>query len=374
MRSGRRGRPGVGAAGVKGLAALLALWLWAGAAAARPPDDRLAVLRRGIAITGWFRYPVSRDPAALRTFIGGEAIAGLKAAGFTFIRLAADPAVLEDPATRTLFVDQVRRLQTFGLAVVVSPHPVSWQLDRSAGDRIRFESFWRGLAPLLRPLPPALTVPEVLNEPVFPDDPAAWHRWQHTLLGTIRAALPSNTVVLTGHDWGSIAGLLALPPEADGNVVYSFHLYDPPELTSLAAYRPGLDRAALARLPFPEADPAACEQAAGATDPATRGLIRFYCATRWDAARVRAHIQDAATWARANDAALLAGEFGIDVRVNAPSRLAWLRLVRETFDAHGIGWALWGYDDIMGLAVRRPIPAGGSLDRSVLAALGLPVR
>ena len=40
-------------------------------------------------------------------------------------------------------------------------------------------------------------------------------------------------------------------PDPDPNVVYSFHLYEPAELTALAAYRPGLDSAALARLPFP---------------------------------------------------------------------------------------------------------------------------
>lgn len=349
----------------------IALCLWTAAARARPPEDHLAVLRHGINITGWFRYPASRDPAALRAFIGQTALADLKAAGFSFIRLAADPAILEDPAIRALFVDQIRRIQGLGLAVVVSPHPVSWHLDQNQSERDRFEAFWRGLAPLLRPLPPALTIPEVLNEPVFREDPAAWHRWQHDLLGTIRRALPANTIVLTGHDWGSIAGLLALTPEADSNVVYSFHDYDPPELTSLAAYRPGLDKAALARLPFPETDAAACERAAGATDSATRDLIRFYCATGWDAARVRARLQDAATWARANNVVLLAGEFGIDVRVNSASRLAWLRLVRETCEAHGIGWALWGYDDIMGLAVRRPLPVRPVLDRSVLSALGL---
>ena len=102
-------------------------------------------------------------------------------------------------------------------------------------------------------------MPEVLNEPVFPGDPAGWAALQHVVLAEIRQALPQATVVLTGHDWGSIGGLLALVPESDPNVIYSFHLYDPAELTSLAAYRPGLDRGALARLPFPVTDRTACD-------------------------------------------------------------------------------------------------------------------
>ena len=56
-------------------------------------------------------------------------------------------------------------------------------------------------------------------------------------------------MVLTGSNWGGIDGLSALhpvtdPPVTDPNVIYSFHFYEPSELTALAAYRPNLDRAA----------------------------------------------------------------------------------------------------------------------------------
>ncbi len=356
-------------------AALLASLFWSLPSLAIPPPERTTVLRRGINITGWFRFPASRDPAALRAWLGDGAVDDLKRAGFTFVRLAADPAVLEIPSLRSVFIDQVRRLQRHGLAVVISPHPDGWNLDTSQAARDRLAAFWRTLAPALSGLEPALTFPEVLNEPVFHDDPGAWAKLQTKLHATIRAALPSATIVLTGADWGSIGGLLALPPSPDSNVVYSFHFYDPSELTSLAAYRPGLDRDALARLRFPEIDPSECETASdGSGDPATRDLIRFYCATVWDAARVRTRIQDAAAWARHHGVVLLAGEFGASSALNAGSRLAWLGLVRETCAANEIGWALWGYDDVMGLNVARPPGIRPRLDRSVLEALGLPVR
>jgi endoglucanase len=339
---------------------------------AMPPPDRIAALRRGINITGWFRFPASRDPAVLATWLSEPAMADLKADGFTFVRLAFDPAILDSPAARQVFLDQTRRLESHGLAVIVSPHPAAGSLDSSPGDRDRFAAFWRDFAPRLRALDPRLTFPEILNEPVFQADPATWWAWQHDLCLTLRAALPSHTIVLTGQDWGSIAGLLTLPPEPDENVVYSFHFYEPSELTSLAAYRQGLDRAALARLPFPETSPALCEDAAAATpDQPTRTLIRFYCATFWDAARVRTRIIDAADWARRHKVALLAGEFGASAALNPAARLAWLRLVRETCAANGIGWALWGYDDVMGFNVPRPPGPRPTLDRSLLKALGL---
>ena len=339
---------------------------------ALPPPERIAVLGRGVNITGWFRFPASRDPAVLRGWLSDAAMAGIKDAGFSFVRVAVDPALLDTPAMRRVLLDQVRRLQGHGLAVVISPHPVSWEPDSNAGDRNRLVAFWRDLAPALRALPPAMTFPEVLNEPVFHANPAEWRSLQDELLATIRAALPDDTIILTGQDWGSIGGLLSLTPSTDRNVVYSFHFYDPPELTSLAAWRPGLDREALARLPFPATDRTGCQDVAAHTnDQATRELMLFYCATNQDAARVRARLLEAAAWARLHAVALLAGEFGASARLNPEARLAWLRVVRETCAGAGIGWALWGYDDVMGFDVRRPPGNNPVLDRSVLKALGL---
>jgi endoglucanase len=323
-------------------------------------------------ITGWFRFPASHDPAALRAWMSDPAMRHLHAAGFTFVRLAVDPALLQERPATTALIDAIRRLQQAGLAVVVSLHPAGWALETSAADRTRLHAAWGSLAAELHALDPARTFPELLNEPVFPNDAAGWGTLQHALLGEIRGALPANTVVLTGQDWGSISGLLNLTPEADPNVVYSFHFYDPAELTALAPWRQGLDRAALARLPFPADDIAACQAVAErASDEPTRGLMRFYCALRWDAARIAAAIGRAAAWGQQHHAMLLAGEFGASTEVNRPARLAWLRSVRQGCEAASIGWALWGYDDVMGFAVSRPPPRKPVLDRDVLAALGL---
>src|SRR5262249_12051803 len=156
---------------------------------------------------------------------------------------------------------------------------------------------------------PAMTFPELLNEPVFAGQPAAWAALQHETLLVIRAALPTNTVVLTGADWGSVPGLLALAPETDRNVVYSFHLYEPAELTALGASRADRDRTAMARLPFPVATPDACAAiAATVRDAATRELMHFYCAQRWDAAKVTARVTSVAEWARRHQVPVLAGE------------------------------------------------------------------
>ena len=344
------------------------------AARAEPPEDRIAALRRGVNLTNWFRYPTSTAPTALGGYLSDAAMRDLRRAGLSFVRLAVQPELL--PGVQPILLDQMARLQRHGLAVIVSLHPISWHLQTEPADRARLVATWRALAQALARFDPRLTFPEVLNEPVFAGAPEAWQALQHTVLGEIRTALPAATVVLTGAGWGSVAGLLALRPEPDPNVVYSVHLYDPPELTSLAAWRPGLDRAALARLPFPEGDPASCERAVrprelDPTDPETLGVVRFYCAMRWDAVRAARPIDAAADWAARNQATLLLGEFGATSRLNPASRLAWLVAVRQACERHGIGWALWGYDDAMGFGVALPPGKRPVLDPGVLRALGL---
>ena len=356
----------------RGLLLLLPLLLlFLAAARAEPPPDRLHVLQRGVSITGWFRFAASADPAALRSYLSDPAIADLHRAGFSFVRLPVQPEfLLAAPERLPLLVEAIRRLQRAGLAVLIDAHPATWHLETSEADRAGLRAFWRILAPALRPLDPRLTFPELLNEPVFPHAAEQWAALQDQLLGTVRIALPQYTVVLTGNDWGSVAGLAALHPVADGNVIYSFHYYEPAELTALAAYRPALDRGALARLPFP-AEPAACASLADRTDADTAGVIRFYCALHWDPARVAEHIAAAADWGRRNHAAVLLGEFGASAALVPLARNAWLRAVREACDTNGIGWALWGYDDVMGFAVPRPPGQHPILDPGVLRALGL---
>ena len=335
--------------------------------AASPPPERIAVLQRGINITNWFRFPATRDPTALRAYVGDAALAHLRRVGFTFVRLPVQPELLADASMRDVLHASIARIERQRLGVLVVLHPSNWHLETSAADRAALLDSWRVLAPLLARFDSALTFAELLNEPVFPDAADAWRGLQHHALAQVRRALPLNTIVLTGNAWGGIDGLLAVVPEADPDVMYSFHFYDPVELTTLAAWRRDVDTAVLARLPFPVRDVADC-QAVG-SDAVTGGVISFYCRERWDEARIEARIDAAAAWAHANSVVLLAGEFGATIRLNAEARRTWLATVRSACERAGIGWALWGYDDIMGFATRRPPGNRLAIDPATLQAL-----
>jgi hypothetical protein len=320
-----------------------------------------APLRRGVNLTNWFRFPPADTPAALEAYLPEAAIAALRHAGFDFVRLAVQPAFVRDDRI-ALVLGAVARLQRQGFAVIAGPHPAD---GVDAGVVL---DFWQRLAPALRRLPPRLTVPEIANEPVFAHDAAGWAAVQDTLLAAIRRSLPGRRVVLTGNDWGGIDGLLALRPVADADVIYSFHFYEPPEITALAPWRPGLDRAALARLPFPASE-AGCAAAAVTPDAPTRDVVRYVCAMHWDTARVAARIAAAASWGARHGVPVLMGEFGASAALNAPARLAWIEAARRAAETGGIGWALWGYDDAMGFGARPP--GAAPLDAGVLAALGM---
>jgi endoglucanase len=331
-------------------------------------DEPPAVLSRGINITHWFRFPPSRDPMALRGYFGDAALARLKRAGFTFVRLPVQPDLLAAPGALT---DAVARIQRHGLAVVVSLFATARPLETDPAARANLLATWRDLARVLRPFDAAMTFPEVLNEPVFANDPGAWAALQHQAVAVIRATLPTSTIVLTGPDWGSIEGLLSLPPEPDRNVVYGFHFYQPAELTALGAFRPGLDAAAMSRLPFPVLDRNDCQAAAAPVrDRPTADLVHFYCMQQWGVAKVTARIALAAAWGRGHHVAVLAGEFGASERLNAPARVSWLAAVREACENAGIGWALWGYDDSMGLALHPP-DDHRPVDPALMRSLGL---
>jgi endoglucanase len=368
--------------GLAGLAVLAALAASPGPAKASPPAERVAVLRRGINFTNWFRFAAHYDSNSLRRYMSDDVLTQLHDAGFTFVRLAVQPEVVTghngklDHNRSAALMDAIRRIEGHGLAVMVGWHLHDWHPETQQADRDRLVSLWTEFAGRLRTVDPALTFPEVLNEPVFPDA-ASWATLQSQLLSTIRNFLPNNTVVLTGTNWGSVDGLTAMPKVDDPNVVWSIHTYEPALLTTLGAFEPGLDRNALGRLPFPANDTRACERAAAGAPARTADVIRYYCSQHWDAAKLRDSLRPAADWAHRNNAFIVAGEFGASDSLPPATRLAWIAAMRSAMEQEHMGWALWGYDDSMGFDI-HPNPdrhgAPAPLDAGLLRALGLHAR
>lgn len=320
-----------------------------------------AVLARGLNISHWLRFPPSNDDATLRSYLDDAAIASLKRAGFTYVRIPVGLEVVMQgrhiaPDKLATVLAIIRRVQHAGLGVMVDPHPQqvqNWDFGKNDEARQILLGFWRDLAPALRPLPVALTFPEVVNEPAD-DDPAGWDRFQAQVLQVIRAALPQDTVVLTGTNWSSLDGLLKVKPVADTNVIYTFHTYEPTLLALLGFWDSGIDQATLAaNIPFPVTQRACARAIAATRQEHTRSVLQYWCSQPQNDATISAYLQRATDWGRQHAVRVAMTEFGARGILNKPARNAYLAAMRRAAEAQHLPWALWALDDQMGFD--RPV-------------------
>lgn len=348
-------------------------------AAALPPPERLAALARGVNVAHWFRFPPSWQEADVVGYLRDSDLGALRAAGFTFIRLPVDPAVVTLPDGRW-HPHRLRQLETVvgritraGLAVLVEPHPVNpGKLDSDPGFRQVIFTLWRELAPMLARFPPEAVFLELIGEPVFRGREAEWQALQVELVAQLRAAAPRHTIIVTGNQWSSIDGLLRLTPLADPNLVYTFHLYWPMAFTHQGTTYAGPRFGGLRGLPWPAAPAEACLAALPPqADQQATALARWYCRQGFDAARLVAEVGRARAWADRHGVALLAGEFGAGC--NPPDRATkarFMRDVRLALEANRAGWALWALDNCQGFGA-DPRRRDFTLAPDFLAALGL---
>lgn len=369
------------------LAALLALALPA-FAQNHAADQQLAFVRvqhlkRGINASEWFAQSAS-DYSAARTnrYTDAQDIALMSRLGFDHVRLSIDAVPLEqyphgagglndeflgrlDRAVDTMLAD--------GLAVEIDLHPedsYKQQLRTSNDAADRLTMLWRNLAAHYATRDPERVFFEILNEPEV-NDPYRWAGIQARLAAAIRQAAPRHTIIATGPNYSDIKDLLAMQPLPDGNVIYTFHFYDPHEFTHQGAgwgvawwgYTHGI--------PYPATDGSMQELLRQVPDPANRFDLEQYWLDRWDARRIRLLIDEAAAWGHANHVPLICNEFGVyRDHSDAISRATWIHDVRTALEADGIGWAMWDYRGSFGVVFKQDgQPA--QVDGAIVGALGL---
>jgi aryl-phospho-beta-D-glucosidase BglC (GH1 family) len=300
---------------------------------------------RGVNLSRWFRYPAEDSERHFRNFITDADLDLIVALGVGTVRLAVAPPL---DARRLSYLDEaLARLTGRGLVVVLDYHDESRSLESGAAEVRAFADVWTSLAAhLARTTSPHGVLLEILNEPVFDADPRAWFPIRRRVVETIRAAAPLHTLVTGGPHWSSLDGLLMSEPVDDANVVYTFHFYEPFEFTHQGA-------------------------------PWVSGPVRELSGVRYPASmrdphRIDRRIAAAAQWAARYAVPVWAGEFGAFPDV-APreDRLRWLRDVRTAFERHAIGWAVWSYDESLGLDRRVDRPGHVVIDWDSARALGL---
>ena len=340
-------------------------------------------LRRGINASEWFAQS-SGDYSAARTnrYTDAQDIALMARLGFDHVRLSIDAVPLEQsPLGREgLNADFLARLDRAvdtiladGLAVEIDLHPEDSfkQQLRTNDDAVdRLTLLWRRLAAHYATRDPERVFFEILNEPEV-NDPYRWAGIQARLAAAIRDSAPRQTIIATGANYSGIQDLLTLHPLNDGNVIYTFHFYNPTEFTHQGASWGPAWWSYTHGIPYPATESSIEELLKQVPDAANRYQLESYWLDHWDAHRIRLTIDEATAWGHENHVPLICNEFGAYRGLSDPtSRANYIRDVRTALEQDGIGWAMWDYRGGFGVVWKEDGQAA-RVDGAVLGALGL---
>jgi len=345
-------------------------------AAVTPPPARLALeLNRGVCIDRQFRV-IPPEPCMRIT---RDDIRLIKRMGFEFVKVIVNP----EPLMNGPHLDEVKRgyvrelvevVVTEGLPVVVCMHP-EWEFKKSilrdAKMFAAYTAFLEETAAYLAGIAgPGQLALQLMTEPCT--DAGNWNELQPQLWRAARRAMPDHLLILAGDQTGTIDGLVTTEPVDDANVLYSFTFYDPFVFTLQGAewLTPKL-WSYLGNIPYP-CDPdimAEHKQAILEKIPAepsdwrgaAEGLLLEYGNARWNRQKVESCVRKLAEWNAAHGGTLRiwCAEFGCYQRAADPeARCRYLRDVREVFEAHGIGWACWSYNETFSMMTRGCVPFG----------------
>lgn len=342
--------------------------------------DRAGHLHKGINLSMWYAQASDYSAARLTTYTTAEDFRLVKSLGFDHARLSINPEPLMasgrpdvlDPDAIVRLDKTVAEIISTGLIVILDVHPempfveALGQGNEPAG---HFLTFWKTFATHYAKTNPEQVYFEVLNEPHI-EDSYRWAGIQSRAVAAIRTIAPKHTIIATGNKWGGVDGLLELEPVHDGNVIYSFHDYDPMTFTHQGASWSTGYLKTLRGVPYPSTPENVAPLIDAATDDEARKQLKWYGEAHWDAARVDAEIGKAADWGKQHGVPVWCGEFGVYKSYAEPgARAVWLRDMRVAFDAHKVGWSMWDYQGSFAMVSKK----GGktTVDTSVAAALGL---
>ncbi len=342
---------------------------------------RVKNLARGVNVANWFWYPESGDNRHFGDYFTDAEFEWLQTRGFTFIRLPIDPKWLYvegEPgtpnATTLAYINSaVERALDHNLSIVLELHENDWQkLETNSTYDDNMVALWGALARNWSKYDADRVFFEPINEPRYYVHPQDWFVLQKRLLAEIRANAPEHTIFATGPVMSSVEGLTLMRPVEDGNIIYTFHFYDPAAFTHQGAtWLPGgFDQIRNLRYPYELQN--AREVLANISDPVARAAVVQYAADEWNASVVKKKIGSAAAWAQKNNVTILAGEFGAnEVFTPAVSRIAWMTDARQTFDENNVGWAVWSYEAGFGIGAHVWMDGKVSADEASMTALGL---
>lgn len=316
---------------------------------------------RGVNFGGWFSQIDAieeKDPSGfpgkiehIRSFLGPEDFARVKAWGFDHVRLpldwhnAFDGSMRPDEEVLRLLDSAVDGLCVSGLDVILDLHkcPGHDFHDGTKRDQAFFSDssmrrdclrVWEQLAERYGDRPGIML--ELLNEPVAPSA-ELWNEVKDELAAAVRRMAPKATLVIGSNLWNGASQFGKLTPIDDGNALYSVHVYNPIVFTHQRA--PWCVGTAFAESrPYP-----------GTYVIADDGSSRIPLdeAGSWNRDRLARFLDPVFAFRERYSVRVACNEFGVYMGgPDRASRHAWMRDILGLFKERDIGWSYWNYKNL----------------------------
>lgn len=355
-----------------GLAAVSAVSAAPGQNANGVPDSLMKKLTRGVNITHWFGYVDPTDTNAMKSYLVEDDLQAFKKINLGFVRLCVSPGVIyrngaPDPTNLPLVDTGIDKLENAGLAVLWDLHDNGeMKLDAPNQDNSGFVRFWEALAQHYKGRHERTLVFELVNEPIFQQNPEVWYKLQQQTVEAVRKIDRARTILVSSSGWNGIDTLAAMKPLPEKNLIYSFHCYDPFLYTHQGATWTGEQQKAMRDIPFPSS-PEAVAAMIDKIPEQYRDSVRSYGEQRLGKPYLQSRLEKAKNWAVENKVPVLLGEFGSYPLV-APkdARARWFDAMREVIGDLGLPNAIWGYDDSFGLGREKSADGKVNLDSLTL--------
>ena len=362
-----------------------------------PPPAKLAVeLKRGVSID---RQYMGNNPPEKPNFEQSD-IKLIKSMGFDHVKIIVNPEPHKSgdgiKLSSMSYLDEiVGMVINEGLTVVVCIHPMSTFKIKVLSDPKEFSDmlgfYEKFTAYLTAKWSPKQLVFQLMTEPH--GNILDWNILQPQMWAAVRRGMPKHTLILSGDQLAIIDGLLQTKPVDDDNVIYCFGFYEPFAFTFQGGVWWGKWFPKLADVPYPSSPeiieaalPDILSKIPKEMQPLAKKQLESYGKERWDRDRLAARIQRVMNWNDFYGGGLKfwITEWGVYYKTTNPDhRYAFIRDARELFEANGIGWAYWSYnEDQTILNPKNRAPRGkeywdyGSgtaekIDKKMLKALGL---
>ena len=329
-----------------------------------PPPGDLPGLKRGINLSHWLTH-YGRQPVV------DADMAMIKNAGFDHVRIAFDPEYLgwnPDDKFNPGILPLIDKLDAAidlainnGLVAVLDFHPndaLKNRIETESSVQSAFVQLWTTLASRYQGKAKASLVYELINEPQYlTHGPAAWYELRQTTLSAIRTQDSNRLILLSGGYGGGLRGILENPAVADNAVAYTFHYYEPYLFTHNGApWEPHLSQVEdmFTGLLYP-ASLNTMENLLlkpGANTTLVTSALNEYKASNWGYRRILSDIDSVKTWATDHgNVKVFCNEFGVlRLTQDESSRSRYLMDVRTAVESAGMGWTVFDYADIFGIA------------------------